>query len=583
MDRFLRTGWSSQEATHRWTNGHTAQIHLFIPIGSIGDDDVVVRLRCRGFTLPGVVAAQQVEVRVNYQRVTTWSVAVEAWHEAVVPNARVRDGKMLVTLTMSHPTVPADHGVSIDPRALGLLALEMEVVRSPLPQVVDWLGVGVDPIGDVFRKDGNYFRAIRRDAMAQVDQLVANGIYDDLARRSLIPHQVMSAFDQGGYGALAMTTGALWAVYPGNYIFLTLLDAARVWLEINERLLDLAPEHDYGLADGHFGNFALFGNSRPQWVDIGSIVAGASAKNEKFSGWFGLDQFVRSFVYPLLMYFHKPERSAEVRQLMHVHYLGVPHDVLTGWLGPAHVLDFVQGQRAGMTRRNALALVRGHIEPLEYRPHRTNWSDYRNTTALDWACEGRYLQADQDPRYRAIVDLAAKAPGSTFLDVGANDGLFSVMCARAGKSGIATDVDDLSLNKLYQFLGHHPELPVTVAYAAFTQIDYAADLVLALALTHHLCLSQGLSFADIADRLDRVTRRALVTEFMPDGLGGTPGHPDPSPNPLPAAYSLQAYLDALKVYFAKVEVIDYHRPAPPSRRILIYCEKVAAVAALPPS
>jgi hypothetical protein len=220
-----------------------------------------------------------------------------------------------------------------------------------------------------------------------------------------------------------------------------------------------------------------------------------------------------------------------------------------------------------------LRRIRERLEALEYQGADTAWSGYRSASALDWALEGRFLEPGQDSRYLKVVELARRSAAKSFIDVGANDGLFSILCAREGRVGIATDVDDPALNRLYHFLGKHPDLSITVAREGFATLEHYADLALALALTHHLVLAQKYSFTEVSRKLASLCSKALITEFMPDGLGGVAAHPEPSPNPLPAHYTLEHYLDALRACFRHVEVVRYERIDPPSRRVLIYCEK----------
>jgi hypothetical protein len=67
-----------------------------------------------------------------------------------------------------------------------------------------------------------------------------------------------------------------------------------------------------------------------------------------------------------------------------------------------------------------------------------------------------------------------------------------------------------------------------------------------------------------------VTEKRLITEFMPNGLGGAAGI---SPDPLPADYTLASFLEALRKEFHRVDVVDYEQASKHSPRILIVCDK----------
>ena len=72
---------------------------------------------------------------------------------------------------------------------------------------------------------------------------------------------------------------------------------------------------------------------------------------------------------------------------------------------------------------------------------------------------------------------------------------------------------------------------------------WKADLVLAMALTHHLLLSQYLNIDAMFERLARCTNRYLLIEFMPLGLWDGDNAPE-----LPSWYTLlwfQSHMEKL--------------------------------------
>ena len=91
--------------------------------------------------------------------------------------------------------------------------------------------------------------------------------------------------------------------------------------------------------------------------------------------------------------------------------------------------------------------------------------------------------------------------------------------------------------------------------------------MLALALTHHLSLSQHFPFAHIAENLVGYCTRALIVEYMPNGLGGVRVKPDP----LPEWYTLEKFMEAFRRHFQSVEVVTY--PAEnASPRTMVLCD-----------
>jgi len=581
IEPYLCGGWSPDEANFRWTVGRHAKVRIMLDDAVrkglvVRGQGLLLRVQCAAFLAARRLTHQSVDVLCNGVHVGTWVVREMAWHEALIKERLVAGGQLLLTFVVSHPTAPSEIQESTDTRQLGINVKVMELLESDesTPNLDDpsleWLGKGEDPVGDVFRCKGKYFRAIKGTAAAQVRTLLDRGVYQQLASRRLIPAHVFVDVEHPKY-AMVSSCRAGEFVYAASFSLRGLKDAAMVWLQINELLIDVEADEGgrFGLVDGHYGNFALFDNSQPMWIDIGSISREGGYPGDPR---FGLMQFIRCYMFPLILCQQQPEN------------VGAIHDMMNRWSDGISYAEFnALGQDSGLgefnvpathyiDRRRALRKIRAILTGINFDSVKGYWSGYRNVESLDWAVEGRWLESDQDPRFRAVIDLARRSGTSNFVDIGANDGLFSLLCARDGRKGIATDLDDFSLNKLCQFLAPRPDIELAVAHGSFLSIPFVAPLVLALAITHHLVISQNLSFAEISESLAKKSSRAVITEFMPDGLGGTAENPGPFPDPLPAGYTLEEFTTALRVDFDHVEVINYDRPNPSSRRILVYCE-----------
>lgn len=568
--RHLLAGWSGPEANHRWTNGPEASIKF--GRADFSARTVVFRVYCEPYLANGALKHQSITVSLDRVELGRWTVARLGWQELRFDPRTTAGDDVIVVLKISNPVCPAELGISKDVRSLGLSVKKIEI-SSVLEAEFDladprneWIGQGADPIGDVFKRDGHFYRAIKKNSIPFVKDLMDRGIYRELAARKLIPEHVFRDIDNDQYPMLAHTRAGIF-VYPANFSLLTLKDAALTWLDICEFLLSV--NENYGLIDGHYGNFALFDNSVPMWIDIGSI---ADARTGRGDPVFGLNQFIQCYVYPLLMFSVETKGTTRIRQLMHRQPGGITAEQFQEHFGSPSGLEGLVPIAANGERAVAMRKARELIQGLSFESVSGFWSDYRNAHALQHSFQGLLLRPDQDARYRAVIDLALRSKAKSFVDIGANDGLFSLMCVRAGLSGVAVDLDDSALNKLCTFISHHEDIELAVAHGSFLYVNYPSDLALGLAISHHLYLSQGLSFDAISDTLAKNAVHAVITEFMPNGLGGTPGHPQPSPYPLPSDYNIESFLTSLRRRFTSVEVVDYPRPNPTSIRVLIYCE-----------
>ncbi len=158
----------------------------------------------------------------------------------------------------------------------------------------------------------------------------------------------------------------------------------------------------------------------------------------------------------------------------------------------------------------------------EERPHKTTWNNYYEHTIISQ----EYLQQKEVIFRQFCEGLNVQ----TVLDAGANDGYFSKILASRGLQVIATDVDGQCINRLYQEIkkkGIPNILPLILDISnptpaiGFHNRERAAfherikvDLVIALALIHHLAIGRNIPFPMLADYLQD-TAPELIIEFVP--------------------------------------------------------------------
>jgi SAM-dependent methyltransferase len=220
-----------------------------------------------------------------------------------------------------------------------------------------------------------------------------------------------------------------------------------------------------------------------------------------------------------------------------------------------------------LTRGQLLRALRSAVESVDPSPAAGSWTSYRQGTVREIGKPGWALPTG-DARPAKIVELINLVKPRTVLDIGANDGYFSALAALSGAKVLAIDTDEGAIDKFNLWvIEREPATEALACVGSFHKVTQRADLVLGLALVHHLAISQQYKFDYIASRFAAMSRKALITEFMPNGLGGDQVQPDP----LPAHYRLEIYMSELRKYFAQVDVIEYARPGSFSPRTLIFC------------
>jgi hypothetical protein len=565
--KFLSHGWSTPEQHHCWSDSSQAEISF--QIGSQPHNDLLLYISCQGFLAGGLIDYQDVDIYVNEQFLTKWQVNGLKWFDLTIPQYLISNDCITIKFMINQPLSPFEHNLSSDKRSLGIslnymvLFENVNINDSKFQKV----GAGHDLLGDVYMYNKCYYRLIRKNLDSFQYLLINTGLVNFFSQKRMMPDHFFRPIKDEKYQYISCSVRGTF-VYPPYYPFLMLLDAAYTWISINEILLDYFPGQELGLLDGHYGNYVQVDNAIPMWCDIGSIF------NTEFGKQFGYSEFVCCYIRPLIM-FSLGENIAHIRDLMHRSQNGISIEEAIKLCGDMEQFK-ISETYPQHERRRALAFLRLMLDQLQLNSQKSQWSNYREENALVLAHNGTFLPNNPDSRFKTVVDLAIKSGAYSFIDIGCNDGIFSLLLAREGLKGLAIDLDDYAINKLYSFVRKHNEISLAIAYGSFMSVVQQAELVLALALTHHLYLSQNMSFDQIAQQLSKISTKFVITEFMPDGLDGSSHHPEPSPNPLPEDYCLSNFTVALEKYFNHVEIINYSRDRNLSyfsRRILIFCQK----------
>ena len=199
------------------------------------------------------------------------------------------------------------------------------------------------------------------------------------------------------------------------------------------------------------------------------------------------------------------------------------------------------------------------------------WSNYdQKEVALDDV-------ESMDQKKRAVLTFLEKLDPGLVVDVAANTGWFARLAASKGNRVIAFDIDDLAVGRMYdqakrqQLLilplkmnfvwptgNHGMGLVYTDAYQRL-----GGDVVMALAILHHLARNQGVRFEFFARSVHRLARRAVIVEFIPK----EDVHVSKWPLAQQSWYTLEHFIDVMNAYFPQVEIVDSH-PAP--RKMLLF-------------
>jgi len=393
-----------------------------------------------------------------------------------------------------------------------------------------------DPAGFVYEHAGVIYRQVEAGAADDYDALMSSGLYDHLVKEDLLlPHrEVPPPTPAGAKAHRTLRPEPLRFIsYPYEWCFSQLQDAALTTLAVQRAAL----RHGLVLRDASAYN-VQFRNGRPVFIDTLSFARYADG-----AAWAGYRQFCQHFLAPLALVAY---RDARLLQLLRVHVDGVPLDLASNllpwrawrnvhlWL---HIRVHAGFQRryAGdtqspaRTRRvdrrgleNLAAALERATRRLAWRPPRSEWSDYYRGDSYDETSEAHK---------RALVEahLDAIRPALVW-DVGANTGAYSRLAAQRGIETLAFDVDPVCVEQSYRRARSDGEahlLPLLLdvnnpspalgwagVERASTFERAAADAVMALALVHHIAISNNVPLARIAEFFARLAPE-LVIEFVP--------------------------------------------------------------------
>ena len=161
----------------------------------------------------------------------------------------------------------------------------------------------------------------------------------------------------------------------------------------------------------------------------------------------------------------------------------------------------------------------------------TMWSNYHD----------RFDDDRLPQRFTDILEHLRSAQISSLLEIGGNQGLLcrALKHIRPELKVTCTDPDEIAIDKGFcdnEKTSHSINWAVLNPFYAESHISedepvrrFRSDVVVALALTHHLVLSQGLSLGRVLDVISEYAGKFVYIEFMPLGLhDGMTGHPVPS-------------------------------------------------------
>ena len=389
-----------------------------------------------------------------------------------------------------------------------------------------------DPDSRVYLDDGAVYRVLSEDGWRDWEALAATPLADDDRLIATEPVELDSLPElTAGPAAGALKHERIpWVSYPYEWPFSMLKDAALLQLELGRTAL----QHDLTLKDASPYN-VQFRGAKPVFVDVGSFE-----RLREGEPWAGYRQFCMLFLYPLMLQayrgapYHAWLRGSldgiapgEARALLHRRRRGVfTHVVLHARLearygGDREVKRDLKRAGFGKALLDAnLRKLHKLVSRLEYQAGHTVWTEYRRTNT--------YTDEEAGRKAEFVRAAAGRHENGLVWDLGCNDGTYSRVAAEHAATVVAVDADHATIDGLYRALreeGRTDILPLVMSITdpspdlgwrglerARPERRGTPDLVLALALIHHVVITGNVPVRDFLDWL-RSLDSALVIEF----------------------------------------------------------------------
>jgi ribosomal protein L11 methylase PrmA len=392
-----------------------------------------------------------------------------------------------------------------------------------------------DPSGFVFTSEGILYRQVQHSYREHYDHLIQSRLYEELVRsKLLLPHEetdVDLALNESAYKILKPQF-IPFISYPYEWCFSELKDAALTTLEIQKAAL----LKGMMLKDASAFN-VQFLNGKPVMIDTLSFEL-----YKEGEPWIAYRQFCQHFLAPLAL---MSTRDVRLNQLFRIYIDGLPLDLAAGLLPfrtrfkPAlftHVHLHAKSQKRYANKvinkdqykitafqlRALIDSLESAIRNLEWRAEGTEWGSYYEST--------NYSEGSFEHKKSTVQNYLKETNPKLVWDLGANTGIFSRLSSDQGIQTIAFDIDPVAVEKNYRQAKEKGEsylLPLlldltnpspAIGYENKERMSLEqrgpADTVLALALVHHLAISNNVPLAKVAEYFSCLCRW-LIIEFVP--------------------------------------------------------------------
>jgi ribosomal protein L11 methylase PrmA len=163
------------------------------------------------------------------------------------------------------------------------------------------------------------------------------------------------------------------------------------------------------------------------------------------------------------------------------------------------------------------------VKKLTWKPAGTEWGDYYENT--------NYTDSAFEHKKQLVHEWTLEKTPALVWDLGGNTGIFSREAAASGAFTVSFDIDPAAVEQNYRNVKAKKELNLLPLVLDLTNPSPSlgwnnnerdsfgargpVDMALALAVIHHLAISNNVPLPQLAEFFASICRRWLVIEFVP--------------------------------------------------------------------
>ena len=395
-----------------------------------------------------------------------------------------------------------------------------------------------DSAARVLQKDGLFYRVLFKEYQLEYDHLMQSGLYAKLQTKGLliaheeVPNSTVTNYDQSVYKTLKPAQ-IQFQSYPFEWSYTQWKKAILAFFQINQ----IALEYGMILKDATPYNFYL-AEGKAVMLDTSSFEFFKEGNK-----WNAYRQFCSEFLSPITLMHYNGQRWSRISR---THLRGLPLDFvskqlpLKSWFNLNTLLHIhIHSKYANENKSNTnktkagfsveklkslIAMMHSNLQnwskPYQFEKH---WSEYYSKN-ID---SEQYLAHKE----QVITKWLKQIQPTTVLDLGTNTGKFSMLAAQYAQKVIAIESDDICVDIIEQQIqankqkGIHAlviELAETTPNLGALNKEFSSiytraksQMVMGLAIVHHLHITSQLSLAQIAELFAMFSTQYLIVEFIP--------------------------------------------------------------------